>query len=87
MGFQPAVRMAPEYYKAILGREKGYITPPVRTQFGYHIVKVIAQREYKDINVELYKKIVYDTKRDEVLAEYFAELKKSATIKIEKTNL
>lgn len=87
MGFQPAVRMAPEYFKAINGKEKEYITPPVRTQFGYHIVKVIAKKDYKDINPDLYKKIVYDAKRDKILDEYFESLRKSASIKIEKKSL
>ena len=87
IGFQPAVRMAPEYFKAIKDKEKDYITSPVRSQFGYHIIKVIAKKDYKDINLDLYKKIVYDSKRDIILEEYFENLRKSASIKIEKKYL
>lgn len=87
LGFQPAVRLAPEYFDAIKGKPVGYISPPVKTQFGYHIVKVLAIRDFKDIDSSLYKKIIYDTKRDKIIADYFAGLRKEATIKIEKKYL
>jgi parvulin-like peptidyl-prolyl isomerase len=87
MGFQPAMRLAPEYFGAIKGRSKGHITPPVRTQFGFHIVKVLGVKNRKSINKALYQKIVYDKKRDAVLAQYFSELRKSAKVSIEKKYL
>lgn len=87
IGFQPAVRLAPEYFAAINGKENGYISPPVRTQFGYQIIKVLAKKDFKSINTAVYKKIVYDTKRDKIIEEYFAELRKSANIKINEQHL
>ena len=80
LGFQPAVRMAPEYFRAIKGKPKGYISPPVRTQFGYHIIKVVDVRKFKDINKAAYKKIVYDTMRDKILQQHFAKMRKKANI-------
>lgn len=82
MGFQPAVRMAPQYFNAINGKTDGYISPPVRTQFGYHIIKVLSKKDYGSINTALYKKIVYDRKRDKILDEYFDGLQKGASVKI-----
>ncbi|MCO4793091.1 MAG: peptidylprolyl isomerase [Bacteriovoracaceae bacterium] len=87
MGFQPAIRLAPEYFKAIKGKPNEYISPPVRTQFGYHIIKILAVKDFKSVNMPLYKKIVYDKKRDSVLAKYFDDLRKGASIKIEKSKL
>lgn len=84
MGFLPAVKYAPEYYKAIVGKASGYITPPTRTQFGLHIIKVLGSREWKDVDPSVYKKIVYDQKRDKILEEYFAGSRKSAQITIHK---
>ncbi len=83
MGFQPAIRMAPEYFQAINGKGNNYITSPVRTQFGYHIIKVLAKKDFDTINMGQYKKIVYDKKRDKVLEDYFSGLRKNAQIKIE----
>jgi parvulin-like peptidyl-prolyl isomerase len=82
IGFQPAVRLAPEYFQAINGKPNDFITPPVRTQFGYHVIKVLAKKDYKDINTELYKKIVYDKKRDAIIEQYYKELRTGANIKI-----
>jgi parvulin-like peptidyl-prolyl isomerase len=87
MGFQPAVAFAPEYFAAIKGKANGFITPPVRSQFGYHIIKVLAVKPLKEINMAQYKKFVYDEKRDAIIAQYFAELKKEASITIDKNLL
>ena len=84
LGYLPAVKYAAEYFKAINGKANGYISPPVRTQFGYHIIKVLGVKDYKDVDPALYKKIVYDQKRDKILDEYFADLRKGATVKINK---
>ncbi|MBT6326338.1 MAG: hypothetical protein HOJ35_10245 [Bdellovibrionales bacterium] len=87
LGYQVSVRLAPEYFTAINNRPINYITPPVKTQFGYHIIKVLAVKDYNEINKPLYKKIVYDTKRDQVLDQYFTNLRKNASINIEEKYL
>lgn len=84
LGFLPAIKYAPEFFKAINGKPNGYITPPVRTQFGLHIIKVLGVHEWKEVDPAIYKKIVYDQKRDKILEGYFAEGRKSAQIKIYK---
>ena len=87
LGFQPSVRLAPEYFKAIKGKAVGHLTPPTRTQFGYHVIKVLAVKDYKSINTALYKKLVYDSKRDAILEKYFEGLRKKAKITINKEAL
>ena len=87
LGYLPAIKYAPEYFKAINNKPNGYISPPVRTQFGFHIVKVLGVKEWKEADPALYKKIVYDQKRDKILEEYFAESRKTAQIKINKEHL
>lgn len=84
LGYLPAIKYAPEFFKAINGKQNGYISPPVRTQFGLHIIKVLGVHEWKEVDPAIYKKIVYDQKRDKILEEYFAEGRKSAQIKINK---
>ena len=87
MGYQPKVRLATEYYDNIKGKKKGYITKPFRTQFGIHIVMVTGEKEYKQIDRELYKKIIFEQKRDALLAKYFANKRKASKIKIYKDEL
>lgn len=84
LGYLPAVKYAPEFFKAINGKPNGFITSPIRTQFGLHVIKVLGVHEWKEVDPAIYKKIVYDQKRDKILEEYFAEGRKSAQIKINK---
>jgi parvulin-like peptidyl-prolyl isomerase len=81
------VRLAPEYFNSIKGKTPGYITPPVRTQFGYHVIKILGVKDYSDIDMTLYKKIVYDQKRDKIIDEYFRNIRSTAQIKINKETL
>ena len=87
IGYQPKVRLAPEYFQAIHNRPEGFITSPVRTQFGYHIIKNMGKLKYDATDKNLYRKIVYDLKRDQIIQKYFKNLKKNASIKIEKKYL
>ena len=87
LGFQPPTRLAPEYYAAIKGQKVGFISRPVRTQMGYHIIKVLGVKEYEQIDKNLYKKVIYDQKRDAILANYFKSMQKGADIKINKNLL
>ena len=80
MGFQPPVRYAPEYFAAIKQKKPGYISPPVKTQYGFHIIKILGVKKFKNINLGMYKKIVYDRKRDAILQAYFKKLRSSAKV-------
>jgi parvulin-like peptidyl-prolyl isomerase len=84
LGFQPPTRLAPEFFEAIRGQKVGYISKPVRTQMGYHIIKILGVKSYDQIDKNLYKKIIYDTKRDAMIENYFKGLAKGADVK---TNL
>ncbi len=87
MGFVPPTALMPEYFDAIKGNNVGFITAPVRTQYGYHVIKVTGVKDYKEIDMNLYKKIVFDIKREQVLENYFQSLRKSNSITIYKENL
>lgn len=84
LGFQPPIRLAPEYFEAIKGQKVGFITKPVRTQMGYHVIKILGVKTYDQIDKNLYKKIIYDKKRDAMIENYYKGLEKDAVIK---TNL
>ena len=84
MGYQPKVRLSPEYYEAISGKKIGYITNPIRTQYGVHIIKVTGVKKFEQIEKDMYKKIVYDVERDKVLNNYFEQKRKKAKVKINK---
>lgn len=87
LGYQPRTRLTPEYYEAIKGKKVGTITKPFKTQFGRHIVKILGVKTYEQIDEKMYKKIIYDIKRDKIIEDYFAGLRKKSNVKIYSKNL
>lgn len=87
MGFLPPTALMPEYFEAIKGKNIGFITAPIRTQYGYHVIKITGIKDYKDIDPNLYKKIVFDIKREQILENYFQSLRKNNSITVYKENL
>jgi len=87
MGFLPGAKLAPEYYEAINGKYIGFITKPIRTQYGFHVIKVLGKKNYDQIEKNMYKKIIYDIKRDKILNNYFASMRNKAKININKEHL
>ena len=87
MGYLPAAKLTPEYYEAINGKYIGFITKPIRSQYGFHIVKVLGKKNIDQIEKNMYKKIIYDKKRDKILTNYFADMRNKAKIKINKEHL
>ncbi len=82
LGFQPPTRLAPEYFEAIKGQKVGFISKPVRTQMGYHVIKILGVKSFDQIDKNLYKKIIYDTKTSALLESYFKGLAKGVDIKM-----
>ncbi len=87
LGYQPKTKLTPEYYEAIKGKAIGFITKPVRTQYGYHVAKVLGVKKYEQIQKKLYKKIIYDVKRDAILEKYFKKERNKSKVKIYSKNL
>ena len=87
MGYQPKVRLANEYYEAIKGKKPNSVTKPFRTQYGVHVVLVQGKRKLAQIDRDLYTKILYDVKKEEILKNYFENKRAKAKIKINKEHL
>ena len=87
LGYQPRTKLTPEFYAEIKGKKVGYITKPFRTQYGVHVVTVLGVKKYEQIDKDMYKKIIYDVKRDNILDMYFKKERKKAKIKVFSKNL
>jgi parvulin-like peptidyl-prolyl isomerase len=87
LGYQPPTKYAPEYFTAIKGKNSGYISEPIRTQYGLHVIKITGIKPVDKINKNLYKKIIYDIKRDKILDDYHKGLRANAKIKINSQNM
>ena len=79
-------RMVPEFEKAAFEQEIGVVGEPVRTSYGYHILKVLERREAKDVAFEDVEKTILEGLRREAVMEkiqaYVKSLRDTATIEI-----
>ncbi|MCA0983892.1 peptidylprolyl isomerase [Halobacillus yeomjeoni] len=49
LGYFGPGKMAPEFEKAAYNTEVGTVSEPVKTQFGYHLIKVTDKRDVEDV--------------------------------------
>lgn len=73
-------QMVPEFEKAVAGMDDGAISAPIKTQFGWHVIKLNASRsmdapEMEDVREELEQEV-----RMQIVDKYISELTNSATI-------
>ena len=77
-------RMVPPFEKAVMALKPDELSKPVRTQFGWHIIKMHERREPKVTPFEEVKdKIIeylVERKKDSVFEKFLDELKKKAKI-------
>jgi peptidyl-prolyl cis-trans isomerase C len=72
--------MVPEFETAVAGMEDGAISAPIKTQFGWHVIKLNATRtmdapELDDVRAELEQEV-----RMQVVDDYISKLTENATI-------
>jgi len=82
LGFITDVEISPEFYKAAAQLEIGEISHPVRTEWGYHLIRLVERREGSP--VELFKSrlmtLVKLERQSEIKAEWEKGLRKGQEI-------
>ncbi|WIF95383.1 peptidylprolyl isomerase [Caminicella sporogenes] len=86
LGYFTRGRMVPEFEKASFEMEKGEISKPVKTQFGYHIIKLIDKKEesiskFEDVKNRLKEQLLMNKQR-QVYLNRVNELKKKYEVVI-----
>lgn len=86
LGFFGWGRMVPEFQEAAFKLKDGEVSRPVKTQFGWHIIKLIERREAEQQPFDKVKDMIRAQlergKRDKRMKEYFQELKEEANFKL-----
>lgn len=87
LSFFPKGKMAKEFEDKAFSMKVGEISDPVKTDFGYHIIKVTDKKEAKDAKFEDHKEEIKDTLHDQKInQEYSVWLnEKKADYNIKKT--
>jgi peptidyl-prolyl cis-trans isomerase C/peptidyl-prolyl cis-trans isomerase D len=74
IGFQNRVTVVPTYYETLLKMKPNEIAGPIRTQYGWHIIKMTGRHNFQDANVRQLRAVVFDEKRKELFDQLFKQL-------------
>ncbi len=81
LGFFSRGQMVPEFESVAFGLKEGEMGGPVKTQFGYHVIKTTGKKEGKVVELEKVKDLltqkVTAEKQKEAFDSYIEDLKKS----------
>ncbi len=84
LGYFGKGRMVPEFEQAAFEMKVGEISEPVKTQFGYHIIKLDDKKEAQDVELDQVKQTITNelttVKQREVYVAKVEELQKKYTI-------
>jgi peptidyl-prolyl cis-trans isomerase C len=80
-------RMVPEFESAVADMEPGDVAGPVKTQFGYHLIKLIDTRESSPPPFEEVRAELEDQLRQQQVQEAVASLRQEAAIEQPETDV
>ena len=76
LGYFSAGQMVPEFEKATAALKVGQISDPIKTDFGYHIIKLEDKRKVELPSFEKMRSKIYDSMASQFIQEYLSQLQK-----------
>lgn len=83
LGYFGHDRMVPEFTEAAFAAEKGEVIGPVKTAYGYHIIKILDRKSGKPLEFDEVELRVKNDMRQELTAVYVSKLKKTAKVEVD----
>lgn len=91
LGFFQWGRMVPEFQEVAFKMKEGEISRPVKTKYGWHVIKLIERRDVEQPPFEEAKRLIENqlgrAKKEKRVEEYYEKLKKEVGFKIDEEAL
>ena len=81
INYQSRLTIVPPVYETALRMKVGQVKGLVRTQYGYHILKLTGKRSYDQANKRSIRTGVFDSKRKRIFDGYFKKLSGNYKVK------
>lgn len=86
LGWYPIDEMFPEFKTALENSSAGEIVGPVKTQFGWHVLRVLERRQRKTLDItedwDRIKDIARQDKTNQVVTEWLADIRQDTYVEI-----
>jgi parvulin-like peptidyl-prolyl isomerase len=81
--FQTKDKLDPAYYQAAIHLKSGKWTDqPIRSQFGWHVIKLANIRPWEEVDKAQVKRLLFDEHRTQIFEHYMAQLKKQGKVAV-----
>lgn len=70
------------YDAAVKLKSPGKVSGIIRTQFGYHIVKLTAVRPWEEVDKPMIKRAVFEERKAEIFERYMTQLRSSSKVSV-----
>ena len=78
--FQGKDKLDPTYYAEARKLKVGGVSGIIRSQFGFHIIKLTGVKPWEEVDKAQVKRVVYDERRAQIFETYMTQLRKQARV-------